>query len=234
MNLEIENCGYSDQTISEILDGILGQKCLRSLKIKNEDIGIKSVDRVCQLLARKRPNSLVELELSGCSKLNLTTTQKLLVALEKCNLARLVLSGFKLLQKDDHSTDEGLESLLCQFLQAKADASPNIQTEILIDIDLSNLSLPQHTMVKVLNIFSFYKRLEYLNLSGNYMHEQVWVSQFVQKLDELLKFNTKTLKHLDVRNILGNQALFFDQKLILQTIKESSKGLQSFHFTDFD
>ena len=65
-------------------------------------------------------------------------------------------------------------------------------------------------MVKVLNIFSFYKRLEYLNLSGNYMHEQVWVSQFVQKLDELLKFNTKTLKHLDVRNILGNQALFFD------------------------
>lgn len=119
--LEIRDCGFSDQQIADVLQGILAQDQIVSINIFNEKIDDLTVEAICQLLQRPRPNSLLELQLVGCSCLSYTTMRKLLRSMrDHLFLSKLTLSNFKIRQRDDMwsygSNDGPIDSELLQYI----------------------------------------------------------------------------------------------------------------------
>jgi len=148
--LEIKDCGFSDQQIADVLQGILAQDHIVSINIFNEKIDDLTVEAICQLLQRPRPNSLLELQLVGCSCISYTTMRKLLSSMRnQLCLSKLTLSNFKIRQRDRESisNDETIDSELCQYIQAITDAPAGARTnESLTHLDLSYLNLSPITL----------------------------------------------------------------------------------------
>lgn len=169
--LEIKDCGFSDQQIADVLQGILAQDHIISVNIFNEKIGDLTVAAICQLLQRPRPNSLLELQLVGCSCISYTTMSKLLSSMRnQLFLSKLTLSNFKIRQRDhDHAST--IDSELCQYIQAITDAPAAARTaENLTHLDLSYLNLSPITLQKLMHTLSYNSTLQFLNLAGNKVH----------------------------------------------------------------
>ena len=71
------------------------------------------------------------------------------------------------MQKDETVDPDQFESLLCQLIHCKTYGASNPNTEPLISLNLSDLSLPTVTLLKVVSILSYNEKLESLNLSNN-------------------------------------------------------------------
>jgi hypothetical protein len=155
-----------DENLAEMLGAISQKGTLRSLTIKDEKLGQKTMEVITELLAKQRPNSLLELHLVNCKALGQQLTQQLLLQLlSKSYLTSLTLSGFNFMQNDKldqeslQNSDELMMSLLCEVLDSKCDNVESSMQENLTSLDLSYLNLSASTLIKLMKILKHNTKL---------------------------------------------------------------------------
>lgn len=147
----LEGNGLNDHDVAQILEGLQTQEQIKSIVIKQNEVGEKCLAQLNKLFARKRPEHLEELRIVDC-RMNPHTTDQLLsrLAAGPCFLSKV-----------------GLVNASFNAESARRLMKYVAQNKHLRHLDLKFNSLKQQEMLRLVRVLAADRKLVSIDLSLN-------------------------------------------------------------------